>query len=167
MGKSNYTEEEVKNIIDLTYGFAMADWSVPSYDLHDYILHLQKEGKDNDAMKKEGNADSLYHKFHNPDSQSPDPVSDTLQEGDWFYGTEEQYFQVLKMEDANTADFYIKFFQGKNAMAYNSDDMIEITNEGDILKTQLTPEEFIRRAENTFKPVPPKLKYITDGKDPH
>lgn len=152
MRKDNYTEEEVKNIIDLTYGFAMADWSVPSYDFHDYILHLQKEGKDNDLMKKEGDADSGYHKFNNPDSQSPDPVSDTLCEGDWFIGTEEHYLYVLKLSTEEPyyqhIDYYVHVASTKGFMTYEGNNLMTWIEENK--KTQLTPEEFIRRAENTF-----------------
>lgn len=88
------------------------------------------------------------------DSHSPDPVSDTLQEGDYFIGTEEQYRKVLEIA---RHDFKSNFENGMMFFGrpeYKGDSGLKIR----ILEwneyrgvTQLTPEEFLRRAENTFK----------------
>lgn len=73
---------------------------------------------------------------------------DTLQEGDWFQGTEEDYRKVLEI------GFPISKYAGGSNFPYG---MVFLL--GTLLrldqnykgKTKLAPEEFLRRADNTFK----------------
>jgi hypothetical protein len=90
--------------------------------------------------------------FETINSHSPDPVTefDTLQEGDWFTGTEEQYRKVLEMY-YDPKEIFRTFLDAvnKHGLLFIDDCLIIATKQ--FKKTQLTPEEFIRRAENTFK----------------
>lgn len=78
---------------------------------------------------------------------------DTLQEGDWFEGTEDQYRKVLELEciyDARHEEFLegnILNMVDNNCCVFDGKELLWIANN----ITKLTPEEFLRRAENTFK----------------
>lgn len=88
-------------------------------------------------------------------SQSPSEF-DTLQEGDWFIGTEEEYYSVLKMFAPNELvnnhnakkALHIGFICAKES---RYTDRIILSFDEDNKKTRLTATEFLRRAENTFK----------------
>lgn len=99
---------------------------------------------------------------YNPHSPT-EPVSaisahtefNTLQEGDWFQGTEEDYRSVLELQD-KVIETLVN--SGTNSAvnlgfisAYKSKYINRVILGFSEKKTQLTPEEFIRRAENTFK----------------
>lgn len=96
----------------------------------------------------------MYHPPGEYASHSPtEPEFDTLQEGDWFQGTDQEYWNALKVYDDQFALKLIDVMHkqvlqaGFIAFCYKSYEWDELTEK----KTQLTPEEFIRRAENTFK----------------
>lgn len=78
--------------------------------------------------------------------------SDTLQEGDFFIGTEEQYRKVLELENNNSPlsmiDSWVETCK-KHGYIVFYDVFFGWVEEHK--KNQLTPEEFFRRAENTFK----------------
>lgn len=80
-------------------------------------------------------------------SHSPDPVIDTLQEGDWFQGTEEQYRKVL-IEITEEREYRVKYALNIGYLGFSILD--KFISHPRFKKNQLTPEEFIRRAENTF-----------------
>lgn len=73
---------------------------------------------------------------------------DTLQEGDWFQGTEDQYRKLFEMENRPCIDSSVNVSVKWNHVCYGGS---LLRWRFDFKKTQLTPEEFLRRAENTFK----------------
>lgn len=52
MGNKTYTEEQVRNIIDLTWGYAYEDWQVPSTKMQDAVLKMNELGLTNSDMKQ-------------------------------------------------------------------------------------------------------------------
>lgn len=88
-------------------------------------------------------------------SHSPtEPEFDTLQEGDWFEGSPDQYRKVLEFEGTLKEDAYDDFIEDcvNHGMVWQTEfGNGYIDNLTCYFKTQLTPEEFLRRAENTFK----------------
>lgn len=74
---------------------------------------------------------------------------ETLQEGDWFQGTEEDYRKALALciDPYAMVPTYPKTCEIIGFLAYNGITCFCLEPR----KTQLTPEEFLRRAENTFK----------------
>jgi|GEM_PF-5500657 len=98
----------------------------------------------NDNPEEFSNNETIVDAYIN--SHSPD----TLQEGDWFQGTKEEYETVIRIEgELELSEIYpylsliddegLCYFKGSVDLAVNS-----------LKKTQLTPEEFIRRADNHF-----------------
>lgn len=86
-------------------------------------------------------------------SHSPtEPEFDTLQEGDWFQGTEEQYNDVFRMEKVwgydEKSELWAASSFGHGFLCFDGTILCWIK---ELKKTQLTPGEFLRRAENTFK----------------
>lgn len=96
-----------------------------------------------------------------PNSQSPEPTSaenaqvqfDTLEEGDWFQGTDEEYRKVLKLENHDcfkrNGNNWIKAMLLDEHCVFSDSGLY--WQSPALKKTQLTPSEFLRRAENTFK----------------
>ncbi len=93
------------------------------------------------------------------DSHSPtEPTSaknaqvqfDTLQEGDWFIGTEEEYREVLDIYGCNPDNPWLRKMIKYGFCVYTENDNALGWAE-ELKTTQLTAPEFIRRAENTFK----------------
>lgn len=86
-------------------------------------------------------------------SHSPTELElDTLQEGDWFQGTEEDYRKVLETENTESRfvdDEVVQCFVEWSSMLWSGHSIV--WGNTYLIKTQLTPEEFLRRAENTFK----------------
>jgi hypothetical protein len=78
---------------------------------------------------------------------------DTLQEGDWFIGTEEEYRKVLELEAGNNPLRMIDSWVSTsfNQYGYIIFDGVQLCWVEPCKKAQLTAPEFIRRAENTFK----------------
>lgn len=81
------------------------------------------------------------------------PEFDTLQEGDWFQGTEEEYRKVLILERQSLQDTYdVGEFAGQMIMdgfcVFNG---LILESLEEHKKTEFPPEEFLLRAENTFK----------------
>lgn len=79
-----------------------------------------------------------------------------LQEGDWFTGTEEQYRKVFNIENnsflGDLGEDWIKgCISDNNGIVFNRALLVGYPSTGTLKKTKLTPEEFLRRAENTFK----------------
>lgn len=115
----------------------------------EYTEYLEEDEKNHKNILKlirehDTHTDSVLN------SHSPtEPEFNTLQEGDWFIGTDEEYRHVLSLHDCLIIDErFCKeglFFSGSILLVRTSGSH---KFEG---KTQLTPEEFLRRAENTFK----------------
>lgn len=84
---------------------------------------------------------------HSPTTEQPD----TLCEGDWFQGTEEDYRTVLELQgDYEEAKVYMNYIK-ENGLVFSEKRLKTSFIQFNLNKTQLTPEEFLRRAENTFK----------------
>lgn len=95
----------------------------------------------------EGTMQEIYDLLNYVDSQSS-TTSDVLQEGDWFIGTEEDYRKVF-IEIANEMEHKVHCAVCVGFIAFSTLD--KLISHPKFKKTQLTPEEFIRRADNTFK----------------
>lgn len=75
---------------------------------------------------------------------------DTLQEGDWFQGTEEQYRKVFELSGRNLSELAAYNAVGRGYVSLMEDGHGRSMITFGVKLTQLTPEEFLRRAENTF-----------------
>lgn len=126
----------------------------------------------------ESDMQQIINEVRKIDSHSPDPVNtlhtisdvndpandnsqliefehlNTLQEGDWFHGTEEQYRDIVFMSGQFKESFVSSFIEDCMiyGMVYSTElGNGQLENLTSLRRHKLTPEEFIRRAENTFK----------------
>lgn len=96
----------------------------------------------------------IVHEYLKASHSPTEPEFDTLQEGDWFQGTREQYEKVLNIQCSGRCDCYDWCGLVLEAGFLNFRtiaDMKTLGWDSEYCKTQLTPEESLRRADNTFK----------------
>lgn len=95
----------------------------------------------------------LYIDSHSPELTCKESlqVHDTLQEGDFFIGTKEEYRRAFNIEKARGYDQPISraWLSQSLISGYMQYDGEKLMTDGNKI-TQLTAPEFIRRAENTF-----------------
>ncbi len=127
--QNGFTHEELAN--------AMAEKSIEKGAFSNIALN---------NLNPENPSNALYFSI---DSHSPD----TLQEGNFMVGTSEQYRKVFNIiqDVKHDIEIYVSQCVIQKQMIFLNGRITWSEFPELLRKTQLTPEEFIRRAENTFK----------------
>lgn len=148
-------KEEYDKLMNEIYSFIDSGVEINTYT-EDQVREAFKLGQQWVKDINDGNDPvSLNEWLSEQNSHSPtEPEFDTLQEGDWFEGSPDQYRKVLEFEGTLKEDAYDDFIEDcvNHGMVWQTEfGNGYIDNLTCYFKTQLTPEEFLRRAENTFK----------------
>lgn len=161
MEKSELVKHMVESIAEKNNTIDLDAYAKGCEDMFDYLDLKRIEFNEN--QDKISNIRSKEDRSYSHSPTEPElipkgchgavAVMDTLQKGDWFQGTEEEYRRVFEIELKGNPVYQISKWV-ESALKSGFCIFIEkgfYTYLSQNKKTQLTAPEFLRRAENTFK----------------